>query len=552
MVNAWSRFLLPSVSDLIFVLLVIALSTGTLGPKLLGDAGIGWHIRTGELILTTHSVPRVDLFSSTMNGKPWYAWEWLYDALVGAIHRTAGLNGVAFFSAVLIALTFALVFRMMLARGASLGIAVVMLLLAVSASSIHFLTRPHILSWLFTVIWFAALDGFETGGKSRRLVWLPVIMGVWVNWHGGFLVGFVLQGIYLIAACARKLNGSPDGSDALSRTRALLMTGVLMLVATFANPYGYKLHVHIYRYLSDRFLMDHIDEFLSPNFHGLPQKCFAVLLLLTIVGVAVGRTRLRTSQLLVTCFAVYTGLYASRNIPVSSMLLVLIMAPVLSTAAGEWVGNSAMVRRGLARWQDFGVRMKATESRLHGHAWAILVVVLGAWICFHQGRLGSRTLMNASFDGTRFPVQAVDFLARNHVREPVFCPDSWGGYLIYRLYPRTRVVVDDRHDLYGADFLKEYLKIMRGEDQWDRVLGEMHANWVLVPKASALANLLGEAPAWRNVYRDETAALFQRVSEGTDNEPMSVTTRLKPRLRIGRPSGTRSYFRLSHSAEGLA
>jgi len=73
MVNAWSRFLLPSVSDLIFVLLVIALSTGTLGPKLLGDAGIGWHIRTGELILTTHSVPRVDLFSSTMNGKPWYA-----------------------------------------------------------------------------------------------------------------------------------------------------------------------------------------------------------------------------------------------------------------------------------------------------------------------------------------------------------------------------------------------------------------------------------------------------------------------------------------------
>jgi len=514
-VNPWSRFFVPSVGDLIFVLLVIGLSTGRLAQKLLGDAGIGWHIRTGELVLATHSVPRVDLFSSTMNGKPWYAWEWLYDALVGAIHHAAGLNGVVFFSAVLIGLTFALVFRMMLARGANLGIAVVMLLLAVFASSIHFLTRPHILSWLFTLIWFAALDGFETDGKSRRLIWLPVIMLVWVNLHGGFLVGFVLQGIYLMAVWARKSSDPSAASDALNRTRALLMTGVLMLVATLANPYGYKLHVHIYHYLGDRFLMDHIDEFLSPNFHGLPQKCFAVLVLLSIVGVTVGRTRVRTSQVLVLCFAVYTGLYASRNIPVSSMLLALIIAPILSAATGECVRDSAMVWRGLARWHDFMARMKATESHLRGHAWGILVVLLGVWICLHQGRLGSRALVAASFDGKRFPLQAVDFLARNHVREPVFCPDSWGGYLIYRLYPQTRVVVDDRHDLYGAGFLKDYLKLVKGEEEWDRALSEMQASWVLLPKASALTSLLEEAPAWKNVYHDETAALFQRVSQGS-------------------------------------
>ena len=514
--NAWNRFLLPSVSDLIFVLLVIGLSTGRLPQKLLGDAGIGWHIRTGELILATHSVPRVDSFSSTMSGKPWYAWEWLYDVLVGAIHHAAGLNGVVFFSAVLIALTFALVFRMMLARGASLGIAVVLLLLSVCASSIHFLTRPHLLSWLFTLIAFVALDGFETDSRSRRLHWLPLIMLVWVNLHGGFLVGFVLQGIYLITACAGKLSEPLVGSYALGRTRALLMTGVLMLVATFANPYGYKLHAHIYLYLSDPFLMNHIDEFLSPNFHGLPQKCFALLVLLSMLGVAIGRTRLRTTQALVVCFAVYTGLYASRNIPVSSMLLALIMAPIVSQATADWVQSSTLVREGIARWQDLGARMKVTESRLRGHAWAILVVVFGMWICLHQGRLGSRTVMNASFDGKRFPVQAVDFLARNHVREPVFCPDTWGGYLIYRLYPRTRVVVDDRHDLYGAEFLKDYLRLVRGEEEWDRALSEMQANWVLVPKVSALASLLEEAHGWKHVYHDETAVLFQRVSEGEE------------------------------------
>src|SRR4029077_10192372 len=113
---------------------------------------IGWHIRTGEWILRTRSVPRVDSFSSLMSGKPWYAWEWLYEAGIGAIHRGLGLNGVVAFSALVIAFTFALVFRMMRKRGTSLPIAVAVLLLAVSASSIHFLARPHVVSWLLTVI----------------------------------------------------------------------------------------------------------------------------------------------------------------------------------------------------------------------------------------------------------------------------------------------------------------------------------------------------------------------------------------------------------------
>lgn len=513
---ASSRFLLPSVSDLIFVLLVTWLSIPPLAQKLLGDAGIGWHIRTGELILATRSVPRVDSFSSTMNGQPWYAWEWLYDLFVGAIHHTAGLNGVVFFSALLIAFTFVLVFRMALARGASLPIAVLMLLLAIFAASIHFLTRPHLLSWLFTLIFFWVLEDYEAGGKAHRLVWLPVIMLAWVNLHGGFLVAFVLQGIYLVGAWTRRSSSTPPEGGHARRIRALVMTGLLMLVATFANPYGYKLHVHIYRYLSDRFLMDHIDEFLSPNFHGLPQKCFAVLVLLGILGAALARHRLGTTQLLVTGFAVYTAVYASRNLPVSAMLLVLVMAPVLSKALAEWMvdaGDSTMIARSLVRWENFAERIGSTQARLRGHAWPILVVLLGVWICLHRGRFASRTVMDAHFDAKRFPVQAVDFLERSQVREAVFCPDSWGGYLIYRLYPRTPVVLDDRHDLYGAEFLKKYLNIVRTHDQGNQALFEMHSSWVLFQRSSAVANLLKEIPEWRDVYHDDTAVLLH-LSDG--------------------------------------
>src|SRR5262249_32681975 len=168
------------------------LSTGPLARRLLGDGGTGWHIRTGQLILSTHTIPRSDPFSVSTVGRPWYAWEWLYDSLVATVFRIGGLNGVVFLMATVIAANFALLFRMMLRRGTSMPVAVLLLLLAVSASTIHFFARPHVASWILTVAWFALLDHAEQAGETRCLWWLPLLMLVWVNVHGGFLVGFVL------------------------------------------------------------------------------------------------------------------------------------------------------------------------------------------------------------------------------------------------------------------------------------------------------------------------------------------------------------------------
>src|SRR5258708_8585659 len=91
---AWVRLLLPSVVDIFFVALLSVLVFTSVSVRLLGDAGIGWHIRTGQQIVTTHAIPRVDPFSSTMHGKPWFAWEWMYDVLVGQLERTAGVHCV--------------------------------------------------------------------------------------------------------------------------------------------------------------------------------------------------------------------------------------------------------------------------------------------------------------------------------------------------------------------------------------------------------------------------------------------------------------------------
>jgi hypothetical protein len=85
--------------------------------------------------------------------------------------------------------------------------------------------------------------------------------------------------------------------------------------------------------------MDHIDEFQSPNFHGLAQKCFLALLLITVAVLALRGRELRLSQGLTVLFAVYAGLYASRNIPVSAILLVMVVGPIMP--ASDLAGNSS-------------------------------------------------------------------------------------------------------------------------------------------------------------------------------------------------------------------
>ena len=517
----WVRFVLPSVSDLIFVLLVVALTYGILSNRLLSDSDIGWHVRNGQQILATHQLPHVDSFSSSMNGKPWYAWEWLYDIVIGAIYNLAGFNGVIFFSALIIAFTFALVFRWMLAKGSNLPISVLFLLVAASASTIHFLARPHVVSWLLAAFWFRILEVTETeavpDGRDRRLLWLPLLMLVWVNVHGAFLMGFVLLGLYGGAALVERFGSDTPAECATAdkRLRALSFVGSLCVLASLINPYGYHLQVHIYKYLSNRFLMDHIDEFQSPNFHGLAQKCFAALILITLFTLAVGRNRTRLSSLLVVVFACYAGLYASRNIPVSSILLVLIAAPTLSACMldlGRSEESSARVRNLLSRLEDFSQRMGRMEFGMVGHLWPATVIALSLWVCLHDGRFGSDKILNARFDEKRFPAQAADFLARQQVREPVFTMDYWGGYLIYRLYPQLHVVVDDRHDLYGEDFLKSYLKLIHVRPEWDNILDGWHVNWVLLPANTSLAGALKEDAQWSVAHDDGVGIVFHRLS----------------------------------------
>ena len=90
---------LPSLTSVAFVLPLFLLYWQVGGPSaLLADPDTGLHIRTGDWIVAHHQVPRHDLYSFTIPGKPWYDWEWLSDVLFSILHRCGGLGAITAFS----------------------------------------------------------------------------------------------------------------------------------------------------------------------------------------------------------------------------------------------------------------------------------------------------------------------------------------------------------------------------------------------------------------------------------------------------------------------
>src|SRR5215475_5606608 len=131
--------LLPSMSDFAFLLPIIFLFGRMDGLKtLLGDGDTGWHLRAGDWILANHQVPAIDLFSFTKLGQPWIAWEWLSEVVFAWLNARGGLALVLLASILLIAVTFAFLFRQA-RRKSSPVVAFLVLALAIATSSVHWL-----------------------------------------------------------------------------------------------------------------------------------------------------------------------------------------------------------------------------------------------------------------------------------------------------------------------------------------------------------------------------------------------------------------------------
>src|SRR6266568_891621 len=199
--GVWAS-LIPSLSDLASLTPILVLFWCTTGLGwLLTDSDTGWHIRTGEWILKNGRVPATDIFSFTKAGQPWFAWEWLSDLLMAVVHGHFGLAGIVLVSLLLLGATSVCVYRSALEESGHRVIAIILTGLAMAASTIHWLARPHLVTPLFAAVFCWALNRTKRK-RAAVLLALPLLTILWVNLHGGFFVGIVLLITYAIGAVA--------------------------------------------------------------------------------------------------------------------------------------------------------------------------------------------------------------------------------------------------------------------------------------------------------------------------------------------------------------
>jgi hypothetical protein len=507
--------LIPSLSDLAFLTPILVLFWCTTGMGwLLTDSDTGWHIRAGEWMLKNERVPATDLFSFTKPGQPWFAWEWLSDVLMAGIHRGFGLTGIVLASLLLLGATSVCVYKSTLEESGHRVITIVLTWLATSASTIHWLARPHLVTPLFAALFCWVLNRTERKGRPG-IVWsLPLLTIPWVNLHGGFFVGIVLLITYAIGAAAGELVQGTK-RNAWLRARKYLLTAGACAIASLVNPYGYRLHVHVAQYLGASFYLQRISEFQSIDFHSFTAAYFETLLVLAIAAAVwhLGAGRLVHVLLLLSWS--HLALFSARNIPIFAV----VAAPGIGLAVREWLEYAG------SRWPlewpgkfsasladlEAGLRSIANiHNRGHWHFVPCSAVLVLALLLAHPGRLKA---LRPEFDRNRFPVEAATLLSQKDSGPPIRLYSSWqwGGYLIYRLWPSLRVFDDGRTDFYGPAFVEQGLRAWDACPDWSNIFERYRINGALLPVDSALATVLRERRDWKPVYHDHIAVLFERT-----------------------------------------
>jgi hypothetical protein len=523
--NPVLRFL-PSMADFAFLMPLIFIFTGMHGAKtLLGDGDTGWHVRTGEWIMSHGRVPHQDLFSFTKTGQPWFAWEWLWDVIFAWLHQRWGMAAVVVGSALVIALTSALLFRLANRKSGNPLVAMAFTFLAIASSSIHFLARPHLFTLLFTVVFYAILERAREEKNARLLWWLPVLTVLWTNLHGGWFIGVVLTGLFGVGEMASGLFDGEPGAWRGGFARMLPYAGIatLCLAGSLIGPYTYHLHVHIWEYLTDSFQREHIQEMMSINFQNPAARYFEVMLLVGGGACLWLLRRKRFTECLLLLFFGHIALIATRNIPIFG----IIAAPILALAVAEWFQMladapvSAWLRNLARALGSMGDSIGGMEGVWRTHLVSVAAVALLTAVLYAPAPPAN---FRAKFDGKEFPVKALASMRATAGQSRIFTSDQWGDYLIYNLYPKGQVFIDGRSDFYGSRFVEKYLDIVCVKYNWQQHLNEYGVDTVLLPTDAPLAGALKESSRWHVVYDDGDAIVF-RTGARSESPQVSAANR---------------------------
>jgi hypothetical protein len=442
------------------------------------DYDFWWHIKAGEYIAQTGSIPHLDQWTYTMAGLPWIAHEWLAELAMYALFSSFGFWAVTAFYSLISTVAFGLLYLLFRRLGAGGGLALLLMLWARAMLPAPNAPRPLHFTMLFMAIFVYVLYRYKA--EHRGPLWLlPILSVFWVNLHAGYVAGLMLLGCVTVGEW---LNGRTLRPSA--KALPLLITTVLSALVVLINPNGLNAVLYPLSKAGGNASMQFLTEWQSADFHQWWTWPFAALLIALLL---LGARRIDFTQLAVLFVFAALALQSWRHVAVFA----IVATPFLVQRFKE----HALIR-------PWNPSKASPYFTVVGTVGPVVVAVLLLSLPFF------RAGFNADHPGQAFiPRGAVSYLKEHKPAGNLFNAYNWGGYLIQNL-PEYPVFIDGRGDPFPDQVVNDFHTAYYVERGWRDVLDRWDISILLVEKTSRLAVVLENDPAWWLAYQGPGEQLY--------------------------------------------
>lgn len=346
---------------------------------------------------------------------------------------------------------------------------------------------------LFSGLFLLLYDRYRANGNFLTLIPIPIITMLWVNLHAGYIIGIVIEIIYLVGyfleigllrfRSRRKIDGA-------TRKSIWIQVGILItsILAALINPVGFRILSYPFQTLNDSAMQSYIQEWFSPDFHQLIWQPFAVMLLVLIGVGMIGKRSFSMTKVLLTLAFGFGALRSMRNIPLFALVVIPVIADQLS----------AFIR----------IKPKPQNpSRVF--RWIAPILLSGAAVVLILATI-QVTNIQPKAESDAFPKNAVEWVLENKPTGNVFNSYNWGGYIIWKLFPEYLVYIDGRADLYGEEFVSNYAEIYHAKIGWEDKLDQAKIQIVFIESDSLMADALRQSPNWKILFEDDLSVIFNK------------------------------------------
>ena len=460
---SWPRLLECLVLAVVFALL------GVYTLRSMYGIDVFWHIKAGELIVQTGAIPTVDTFSAIHPDRPWTPFQWLYEVLVYGLDEAGGFLLLRLVHAGLVVAGFALIYRTLRSYlGPALGVFV--LTLAILLFEDRFRVRPHVFNLFFLGLLFPVVLGGWRRIGIRGALGVGVVAWLWANIHaGGALLvlvslGGILAGAVFLLFVTPPSGPSPGGvrgwwstRDPTRRAETVRAAGLFLLAVVpmfFMPGFLHGVWTALAMYQASVALIPEWSE-ATAYFDMLDQRgvphflvCgFAPYVSMVAVGGFVIARVLKKRlldipwpEIVLSALMLYLAQRSVRFVYLCTIPAAVLLRELLASLSP--VGRSAPLPL-------LGPRARRVVAIVAG------VATLGAMaVSYHYNIVVQRGSLTKAvkrigqhLEPSRFPIEAAQFLADSQVEGKVFHLSKWGGYLLYKLWPRCRTFSDGRGNI---------------------------------------------------------------------------------------------------------